>query len=41
MRAASFSRSLADRPITAPAMWQANRDRGIRWSPGSQLYDFM
>ena len=34
MRALSFSRSLADRPITGPATRQVNRDRSVRWIRG-------
>jgi hypothetical protein len=34
MRAPSFSRSVVDRRITAPAMRQVNRDRSVRWILG-------
>ena len=33
MRALSFSRSLADRPIPGPALRRVNRDRRVRWIP--------
>lgn len=34
MRALSVSRSLADRPITGPALRRVNQDRGVRWIQG-------